>query len=79
MLENYLSAYVAKEIQDLTPAKSKQERIKSVSLAIQNAFTRLDQDILEGRIVNFDVPSSSWWSSQKVDTSLIIKNLRNAM
>jgi pyruvate dehydrogenase phosphatase len=78
-LESYLSAYVAKEIQDLTPAKSKEERIKSVSLAIQTAFTRLDKDLLEGRIVSFDLPSPSWWSSQKVDTGLIIKNLRNAM
>jgi pyruvate dehydrogenase phosphatase len=82
VLESYLSAYVAKEIMNLPPANSKEERIKSVSLAIQNAFTRLDSDILEGRITSIDMPSSSWfswWTNQKVDTALIVKNLRNAM
>lgn len=79
VVETYLSAYVAKEIQDLPKSNCKDERIKSVSLAIQKAFIRLDNDLLKGGIVSVDMPSSSWWSTAKVDSTLIIKNLRNAM
>ena len=81
VLDNYLSAYVAKEISNLSKLVSKEERIKDVSSAIEKAFIRLDNDLLEGRILTVDMPSSwfSWWSNAKVDTSLILKNLRNAM
>ena len=81
ILETYLSAYVAKEISDISDKSSIDERKKNVCSAIERAFTRLDNDLLEGRILTLDMPKSwfSWWSSSNVDSSLILKNLRNAM